>query len=307
MAKRSTGSRLRPWLFLIGLVALIASAGGYVWILGPLRNAGAAERHLAKNIGRIMTLDEILTMSARVAAASHDMTYEARYNAHVDELDEVIKRSIVSSNDPGVVAAVTATDDANQRLVAMETESFRLDHAGKFDEAYALLGSGAYRADKETYEFGMHTAFARLEQLHASQTALFEKRSMVLQLSAVLSLGLILIVFAFEQKERRRRAHEVELEATVERRTGELARANRAMRLVLDNVQQALVALDAEGCMTSERSAITARWLGCVRDHISLAEYVMGDPSAELDRERAEVDQRDLLSTFEHVQRRGSG
>jgi hypothetical protein len=39
----------RQVVFLAGLVLLLVSAGGYVWIQGPLDNAIAMERQLARN------------------------------------------------------------------------------------------------------------------------------------------------------------------------------------------------------------------------------------------------------------------
>jgi len=63
--------RARQALFFLGLTVLIGAALGYVWTQRSLRASAAMERQLAKNVGRIMTLDELLTMSARMAASSH--------------------------------------------------------------------------------------------------------------------------------------------------------------------------------------------------------------------------------------------
>jgi hypothetical protein len=69
-------ARIRLALLLIGLVLLLGSASGYVWVQRPLRDTASAEKPLSKNIGRIMTLDEILTMSARMAAAAREPAFE---------------------------------------------------------------------------------------------------------------------------------------------------------------------------------------------------------------------------------------
>jgi hypothetical protein len=81
-------------VFLAGSVPRQRAA--YVWIQGPLENAIGLEGQRAANVGRIMTLDEVLTMSARMAAAAHAPAYEARYNANVDELDALIKATVAA-------------------------------------------------------------------------------------------------------------------------------------------------------------------------------------------------------------------
>jgi hypothetical protein len=365
VTRRSFRAGIRLTLFLIGLIALIVSAIGYVGVQSPLRVSEEAERRLSKDVGRIMTLDEVLTMSARMAAAARQPEYEARYLEHVEELDRLLEATTASSKDPEVIAAVKTTEEANERLVDLETKSFELDRAGRNEDAYALLDGPAYQQDKAIYALGMQRAFERLERGHAEQTARVGRTARILQVSALLSLAMVLVAFTLEQRERRRQANAEELEATVAQRTLELATRNRAMRLVLDNVQQGLVALDARGRMTSERSAITERWFGAAPEETPLADHlrahdptfaasfelaietlqedilpievafdqlprrlklgtrtldvsyesiqnedrldgilvVMSDITVELDRQRAESEQRELLAAFEHIRR----
>jgi two-component system chemotaxis sensor kinase CheA len=69
------------------------------------------------------------------------------------------------------------------------------------------------------------------------------------------------------------------LELKVEARTSELARRNRDMRLVFDNVDQGFVALSAEGTMPREHSQILHRWFGECTDGASFWQY-LGNTSA---------------------------
>jgi len=55
-----------------------------------------------------------------------------------------------------------------------------------------------------------------------------------------------------------------DLESRVEQRTAQLRNRNEAMRLVLDNVVQALVVVDREGRLSAERSAVLEQWFGVV-------------------------------------------
>jgi hypothetical protein len=125
--KKNRNTILRQLVFLAGLAALFGSAAAYVWIQAPLGVAITLERDLAKKVGRIMTLDEVLTMSAKMAASSGEVAYEQRYNDHVEELDRLIKETVGMSTDPAVRAAAQSTDEANRRLVDMETRSFELN------------------------------------------------------------------------------------------------------------------------------------------------------------------------------------
>jgi two-component system, chemotaxis family, sensor kinase CheA len=52
------------------------------------------------------------------------------------------------------------------------------------------------------------------------------------------------------------------LEQKVEERTQQLSERNRAMRMVLDNVQQGLATIRADGTLDTERSAILDQWFG---------------------------------------------
>jgi HPt (histidine-containing phosphotransfer) domain-containing protein len=275
-------TRTRQVAFLGGLVALLGCAAGYVAVQRPLRESISLEKQLARNVGRIMTLDETLTMSARMAASAHDSAYEARYNEHVDELDRTIKATIGLVPDDGVATAVKSTDAANTRLVDMETKSFELDKAGKYDEALALIEGKQYRADKAIYADGMQRAFTLLEKLTAARTASVERWAILLQLGALLALACVIAAWALEQRERRRQAarYAAELEGKVEQRTAELGQRNRSMRLVLDSVQQGLVGVDHEGVMSPERAAIVDRWFGSVNAPTKFAEYVRShDPT----------------------------
>lgn len=151
------------------------------------------------------------------------------------------------------------------------------------------------------------------------------------------------------------------LEQIVSARTRELDRRNRDMAMVLDNVGQGFVTVDATGRMSAERSAILATWLGPAPASGSLIDYlaavapdaagqlqigldqlfadvlplelaldqlprrlaigdrtlalefrpigggpeslliVASDITAELQRERAESERRDLVSVFERL------
>jgi two-component system chemotaxis sensor kinase CheA len=67
------------------------------------------------------------------------------------------------------------------------------------------------------------------------------------------------------------------LERRVQERTRELADKNQELRLVLDNVDQALVTVDLEGRLALERSSVVERWFGVAGAPLFL-DYVSADP-----------------------------
>ena len=70
------------------------------------------------------------------------------------------------------------------------------------------------------------------------------------------------------------------LEQRVRDRTEELALRNRDMRLVLDNIHQALLTIDENGRLSRERSAIADRWFGAYDGTPTFAEHIeKSDPA----------------------------
>lgn len=127
---------------------------GIVWLLCcALDDASAgAERHrrVQQLCGRIIHLDEVLTMSAKMCAVTGDMEWEDRYDEQVAELEATIREveasALLSDPDPGADIST-----ANIRLVEMEQEAFRLAAAGMQREAMAILESEPYELNKQRY------------------------------------------------------------------------------------------------------------------------------------------------------------
>ncbi len=75
--------------------------------------------------------------------------------------------------------------------------------------------------------------------------------------------------------------HAEQLEITVATRTSELQASTRAMRVILDNVAQALVTVDRTGITVGEQSAMLETWFGRCEPGSALADlFCRIDPSA---------------------------
>ncbi len=115
------------------------------------------ERELAieRVCAEIKYLDEVLTMSARMCAATGDEAWEQRYREHVAQLDLAIAHAHELAPDAEEHAGSLQTEAANAALVAMELRAFDLVRAGRRAEARLLLSSSEYERHKQTYSAGL--------------------------------------------------------------------------------------------------------------------------------------------------------
>ena len=121
--------------------------------------------------GSIVHLDEVLTMSARMAASTGDLQWERRYRHFETKLDDVIKETLQRTNLSDSAADSQQTDAANLKLVAMENQAFALVRAGQAGQAQAVLFGDAYEAQKKIYADGIVRLVKHIQQdLVASQS-----------------------------------------------------------------------------------------------------------------------------------------
>jgi signal transduction histidine kinase len=113
------------------------------------------ELRLKSLSNEITYLDEVLTMSAKMNAATGDKTWEKRYREFEPKLDTAIKESISLATEAYNTEDAKETDQANQRLVAMESESFKLVDANQNQAAQSLLSSQEYTNQKQIYAAGV--------------------------------------------------------------------------------------------------------------------------------------------------------
>lgn len=145
----------------------------------------AREHRFLELRGTILQLDEVLTMSARMAAATGDPQWEVRYLTFVDPLDAAIQE-VMAQPMPGVAEAGRRTDAANRALVTMETRAFDLVHQGRGAEALVMLTGPAYQAQKTAYRDGIDAAFAAMQaDLHSQRAAADRQHAAALALAVV--------------------------------------------------------------------------------------------------------------------------
>ncbi len=148
-------------IYAITLALTIASLGWVAWNAYASYHDSASDRsrdlRLEELRGVILRLDEVLTMSARMAAATGNLSWETRYHQSEPELDAAIKETIALASGASAGAGPTQTDAANEKLVATENQAFALVREGRAEDARAVLFGPAYEEQKALYAGGMAT------------------------------------------------------------------------------------------------------------------------------------------------------
>ncbi|HKS36896.1 MAG TPA: ATP-binding protein [Verrucomicrobiae bacterium] len=256
--KLLTGALALSGLLLIGLVWSAYEAYRKV-DTDQLRDLRIAELR-----GTIVHLDEVLTMSARMAAATGDLSWEQRYRQFEPQLDAAVKEAIQLTSGSGSAEAATKTEAANLKLIEMENRSFELVRNSRADEAKAVLFSEAYETQKNIYAHGMVEFIDQLKaQLAASQQQM--RRRAIFSI-AIAASSIILLFFTWltvvgrlnqwrtsqltnfsrlaSAEEELRKAH-VFLERRVEERTKELHAANAELSAEIVSREEAQEELKA--------------------------------------------------------------
>ncbi|MEA5580956.1 ATP-binding protein [Nodularia harveyana UHCC-0300] len=118
-------------------------------------NISKQEFKLQKISDEIIYLDEVLTMSARMNAATGNIFWENRYRQFEPQLDTAIKKSINLAPATYQNDNSRKVDIANQKLVEMEYQSFDLVRNNQKETAQLLLSSTEYNINKQIYADGV--------------------------------------------------------------------------------------------------------------------------------------------------------
>jgi twitching motility protein PilJ len=173
--------------------ALFVASTHNVWQLYQgFQSTVGTEIKLLKLSEKIVYLDEVLTMSARMSASTGDPQWEKRYREQEPALTDAIEQVSTLVSDVAK-ANTTQTDAANTKLIAMEEKAFELVKQGKKEQAFALLLSPEYNANKEIYAQGIKTTLTQLDQAMADlQKSYSQSLGRSLQFAAI-SLPLLIL------------------------------------------------------------------------------------------------------------------
>jgi CHASE3 domain sensor protein len=138
-------------------IVILGSLAWYTWRSNQhLKSLETKHFRLLELSGQIIHIDEVLTMSAEMAAHSGELEWEDRYRIYEPQLDKAIKEVIELSPEKFMSEAISQTDVANIKLVAMENSAFDLVRQGQQQTAVNLLHSPEYKKQKEVYSKGIN-------------------------------------------------------------------------------------------------------------------------------------------------------
>jgi methyl-accepting chemotaxis protein PixJ len=180
----------------ISLLFSVAMTGGSafsVWrIYQGLQTTVDKQFKLQDLSGQVIYLDEVLTMSARMAASTGSTKWEERYNQFGPKLDEAIKE-VLKDVPASMQTDPEKTDAANKKLVDMETQSFALNHKGKSQVALSLLLGSEYEQQKVIYSEGIHGTLATVKRNVEHQLQDY-RQSLALSISFAALTSLLLLL-----------------------------------------------------------------------------------------------------------------
>jgi len=139
--------------------------------------------------GQILHLDEVLTMSARMAAATNDPSWEARYRQFEPQLGQAIEEAKALVPD---LESTGQTDAANDALVALEEQAFDLVRGGRLEEARAILMGEQYATHKVIYAEGMERLGGQLDGAAISAARSQQERALLQLVGCAVALPLLL-------------------------------------------------------------------------------------------------------------------
>ncbi len=148
---------IRKSIFLL-IVTVVVSSGS-VWFIsdlyGKFRHASRDYVRVIELKGLIAYYDEVLTMSAKMASATGDSSWEKRYRQFEPKLDCAIKEATLEAPENFMKVPIEQTDVANAKLVAMENSAFELVRNGKAKAASKILNGKDYETQKHIYTSGI--------------------------------------------------------------------------------------------------------------------------------------------------------
>lgn len=192
-----------PTLVAMGAVVTLALlAGVMAWT--TYRNYRVIEtiQHREMRVqdlrGQILYLDEVLTDSCALAAATGESRWEERYRRYLPELDAAINEAVELV--PQAKSDLAEVSGANSALVRLEDEAFDLVRRDQPAKAWGLLNGEEYRRNKREYADGLASLSNRLKE-HAEAAIRAAHREATWFFMAAIGLGglvaLILLIGSF--------------------------------------------------------------------------------------------------------------
>ena len=261
---------------LILTITLLAALG---WSVSTayrnLQAAHATDVQLEASCVEIAYLDEVLPMSAYVAAATGDLWWEHRYRRFDLRLRAAVQKAEGLAAGPFLTPVAARTDAAGVALRRMENRSLELVRQGDRAAALAVLSGGAYKKQRSAHAKGRQELTAQVRGLLRAAARERRREARYALVSTGVSLPLLVLIWLGVVRTvrvyvaERRRSEQIlehtreELEWRVRERTEELHRANQELQAEIAERNQAEEALREARAKLEERvKERTAELLG---------------------------------------------
>lgn len=200
---------------------------------------------LNSNSENIIYLDEVLTMSARMNAFTGDSSWEKRYRENVLNLDKSIE--FIKENSPQSFSGqgIENTNKANDILISLEEESFKLVKKQDVTAAKALLFSTKYLDQKEIYSKGI-TDFKTNVEDHVKQLKARTYKSQLVLMFLLVVVFLISILVGIYMYRRVKKLDNAlkSKEKIIEDRTNQLALMGEISQGLIHDLMNPITILD---------------------------------------------------------------
>ncbi|WP_375511654.1 sensor histidine kinase [uncultured Nostoc sp.] len=203
----------------------------------------------------ITYLDEVLTMSAGMNAATGKIIWEKRYRQFEPKLDLAIKESIQLAPKVYENEDAKKVDAANQRLVAIEYQSLELVKNNQKEIAQLLLSNREYENYKQIYADGVAKIKRNISLQLQQKADDYYKRIFWAILEYIISLAMLipawlLVLHLLQKYLKAKKIAQAALEETnyrlemqVAERTAKLKEKNNQLQQTLQELQHAQVQL----------------------------------------------------------------
>ncbi len=194
--------------------------------------------------GTIIHLDEVLTMSARMAAATGDRYWEDRYRQYDPQLDAALQEALVLSPEPAARVAIHQTDAANSILVEMENRAFALARQGRLKDAQAVLSSDSYDTHKQLYSQGIQALANIFRNTTEAELQTEQRKAILCLVAAVVAISALFVAWLLVLRIMRR------WQADLLENDRELRASDRRLRGITSALGEGVYVMDVEGRVT---------------------------------------------------------
>lgn len=191
-------SHLRNWVILLGTtLMLLGGIGWYVWFSAQsAQKTRTLNQRVQELSGNMTYLDEVLTMSARMAVTTGDLQWEKRYRQFEPTLEANLQetlRLLPALFDSESMKKATV---ANTRLIQIERQALDLVRQGRSPAAATLLFSPEYEHQKQIYAQGLQELTTAMQQFVKHSLQVQTQQSFWAAAAIIIALVLLLLLWS---------------------------------------------------------------------------------------------------------------